>query len=134
MLPKLSVFVFGFQKRELKECMTTLEVGLTGDINSQGRIPPPKELGQFLEIHGSCGNYSIHKDVLKHADHLPVVDDSSISHLSELGEEFLESIKTCWLEMCSKVPSIVGGEAYVGVSEKLDFLYLGDLSSFQSRR
>ncbi|KAL3730530.1 hypothetical protein ACJRO7_027530 [Eucalyptus globulus] len=69
----------------------TLETGLLMDINSQGRIPHPKETGQYLEIHRSYCLSSLPEHVLKHADHISLIDDSSLSHLSELVKENLTS-------------------------------------------
>ncbi|XP_056159904.1 putative disease resistance protein At4g19050 [Syzygium oleosum] len=105
--------------------------GLLMDIKSQGRIPHHKELERYLEIHGSCCISSIPEHVLEHADHISLMDDSSFSHLSELVKENLRSIRSCWLDRCTNIRSIVTGEEDARVSGKLDFLYLCNLSSLR---
>ncbi|XP_039173793.1 putative disease resistance protein At4g19050 [Eucalyptus grandis] len=105
--------------------------GLLTDIKSQGRIPHHEELGRYLEIHGSYCKSSLPESVLEHADHISLIDDSSFSHLSELVKENLKSIKSCWLERCISIKSIVDRQEDARASGKLEFLYLCNLSSLR---
>ncbi|KAF8020295.1 hypothetical protein BT93_G0873 [Corymbia citriodora subsp. variegata] len=104
--------------------------GLLMDINSQGRIPHRKETGRYLEIHGSYCLSNLPEHVLEHVDHVSLIDDSSLSHLSELVKE-KTSIKSCWLDRCMNIHSIVNGEEDARALGKLDFLYLCNLSSLR---
>ncbi|KAI6703878.1 hypothetical protein NL676_013014 [Syzygium grande] len=106
--------------------------GLLVDIKSQGRFPHHKEPGRYLEIHGSFCKLSLPEHVLEHADNISLMDDSSLRHLSELVKENLRSIKSCWLDRCTDIRSIVHGEEDARASGKLDCLYLCNLSSLRS--
>ncbi|XP_030525068.1 probable disease resistance protein At5g45510 isoform X2 [Rhodamnia argentea] len=106
--------------------------GLLMDINSQRRIPLGKEMGRYLEIHGSYCRSGLPEHVLEHADHISLIDDRSFSHLSELVKENLTSVKSCWLDCCMNIHSIVDGEEEARASGKLEFLYLCNLSSLRS--
>ncbi|XP_030477342.1 putative disease resistance protein At4g19050 [Syzygium oleosum] len=106
--------------------------GLLVDIKSQGRFPHHKEPGRYLEIHGSYCEFSLPEHVLEHADNISLMDDSSLRHLSELVKENLRSIKSCWLDRCTDIRSIVDGEEDARASGKLDCLYLCNLSSLRS--
>ncbi|KAL3740445.1 hypothetical protein ACJRO7_021692 [Eucalyptus globulus] len=105
--------------------------GLLTDIKSQGRIPHREELGRYLEIHGSYCISSLPECVLEHADHISLIDNSSFSHFSEVVKENLKSIKSCWLDRCMDIESIVNGEEDARASGKLEFLYLCNLSSLR---
>lgn len=73
--------------------------------------------------------FNLFEHVLEHADHISLVDDSSLKKLSELVKENLRSIKSCWLERCTDIHSLVDGEGDARASGKLDSLYLCNLSS-----
>ncbi|KAK3431725.1 hypothetical protein EUGRSUZ_E03688 [Eucalyptus grandis] len=105
--------------------------GLLTDIKSQGRIPHREELGRYLEIHGSYCISSLPECVLEHADHISLIDNSSFSHFSEVVKENLKSIKSCWLDRCMDIESIVNGEEDARASGKLEFLYVCNLSSLR---
>ncbi|XP_056175762.1 putative disease resistance protein At4g19050 [Syzygium oleosum] len=119
------------QERDKRMFHRLGDIGILRDMNSQGRIPRHKEPQGFLEIHGPFGSSSLPKVVLKHADHISLID-TSISHLSELGEEFLESIKSFWLERCTEICSIVDVEDNARVLGNLNSLYLCNLISLRS--
>ncbi|KAL3741976.1 hypothetical protein ACJRO7_017457 [Eucalyptus globulus] len=99
------------------------------DIESQGRFPYHKEPGQYLEIHGSYSKFNLPECVLELSDHISLTDDSSLRNLSELVKENLRSIKSCWLDRCKGISSIVDGEGDARASGKLYSLYLCNLSS-----
>ncbi|XP_048140773.1 putative disease resistance protein At4g19050 [Rhodamnia argentea] len=103
--------------------------GLLRDIESQGRIPHHEEPGQYLEIHGSYCNSSLPERVLEDAVHISLMDDSSFRQLSQLVKESLRSIKSCWLDRCPDIESIVHSEKDARVSGKLEFLNLCNLPS-----
>ncbi|KAF8018434.1 hypothetical protein BT93_H3353 [Corymbia citriodora subsp. variegata] len=105
------------------------ERGLLMDFDAPGRIPHCKELDRFLEIHGSICISSIPEHVLEHADHISLMDDSTLSDLTDLFKKNLRSIKSCWLDRCTRISRIVNGEDDARASGKLYSLYLCNLSS-----
>ncbi|KAK3433232.1 hypothetical protein EUGRSUZ_D00770 [Eucalyptus grandis] len=68
-------------------------------------------------------------EALKNREVINLCDDSSLRNLSELVKENLRSIKSCWLDRCKGISSIVDGEGDARASGKLYSLYLCNLSS-----
>ncbi|KAI4371105.1 hypothetical protein MLD38_019374 [Melastoma candidum] len=74
-----------------------------------------------------------HVEVLKEAlictEHISLIDNSSIKHISQIGDENLKAMKSLWLENCANITRVINKIEDVGLVQKLSSLYLWNLSS-----
>nr|XP_048318797.1 putative disease resistance protein At4g19050 [Ziziphus jujuba var. spinosa] len=88
---------------------------------------------QLLEIHGSCSLPNDFKSVLKHTKYLSLVDNKSISRLSELGADDVAEMRGCWIDRCTKMESILDGEEVdIRLGSNLEILWVSNLPSLKN--
>ncbi|KAI4363837.1 hypothetical protein MLD38_020004 [Melastoma candidum] len=72
------------------------------------------------------------RDALLRAEHISLIDDSSIQHMSQIGGENLEAMESLWLENCTEITRIINRTEDASLGKKLSSLYLWNLSSLTS--
>ncbi|KAH7545889.1 hypothetical protein FEM48_Zijuj01G0141400 [Ziziphus jujuba var. spinosa] len=93
----------------------------------------PVEDVRLLEIHGSYILPSGFDSVLKHTKYLFLVDNKSISCLSDLGADNVAEMRGCWIERCTKMESVLDGEEVdIRLGSNLEILWVSNLPSLKN--
>lgn len=99
------------------------------------KISLPKYQCRYLEIRGFNNPPMYIDNILSRAAFVVLIENTFIRNLTDLGKEYIDMMKGCWIESCSKMDCVLpikeeGKEEYLG--RNLEILWISNLPSLRS--